>query len=376
MLFKKKNTQKKDNCKIVFKQKDNLRNSNKRKPSKKSFVVSAKTMTPLGRKQNSRVEKMKKIKRRNFFLNIIFLSIVLSIVIFVGYTTVNFITSIRGGTSSEDLVYHNTYVEGIPLVPVYPKSEFVYEDRKGEEVVLKMLNQGISVYRLPRNTKSSDIYEYYEEVLPKNDWEFLFTIVTSTENQLFGQYWQKEEKGLRIYVEGNDLWYETITKTEANSALAERRSQEIQRKRILETSSEQTLLPDYPWALSIPREYLTRYSSTDIGELQAVEIFEIGGTTKFLIYPIGKSGEGSYDNLLDKFLKKQTEELEEKWEVINTIVDFKKDREVLNARVLIDNEEGQGIVLMNINTHIIYAIIANKRDHPFFEQIVREIQEP
>jgi len=30
-----------------------------------------------------------------------------------------------------------------------------------------MLNQGLSVYRLPRETKSTQVYEYYLDKLPK-----------------------------------------------------------------------------------------------------------------------------------------------------------------------------------------------------------------
>lgn len=372
MFFKKKKIKQKEKCKVLFKQKYPSR-SIKRKNSAKSFLIKSK---PLKRKSNPRREKIKKMQTKNRVLNILFLIFILFFIGFVVHTTINFITSIRGGTTVDQVFYDKTYVEGMESVPIYPNSEFVYQDRKDEEIVLRMLNQGISVYRLPRNTKSSDVYEYYEEKLAQSDWDYILTIPISTEEKLFGQYWIKGEKGLRIYVENNDVWYELLTRNEANNALNERRGAEIQRKRILESSTEQTLLPDYPWILSIPREYLTRYSSTDIGELQSVEIFEIGGESKFLIYPIGRSNTETYDALLHNFVTKKSEEEGETWEIINTRQDFQKEREVLIARLLINEQEGEGIVLINKRNFVIYAIIANQKEHPFFEEIITNIHEP
>lgn len=197
MFLKKKKPNQKGKCKVLFKQKYPNRGIHRRKNSQKKFLIKPK---PLKRKSNPRIEKIRKMQTKNRILNIIFLLLILSLIGFVVHTTINFITSIRGGTSVDQVLYDKTYVEGMESVPIYPNSEFVYEDRKDEEIVLRMLNQGISVYRLPRNTKSTDVYEYYEEKLGKNDWEYLFTIPISTEEKLFGQYWIKGEKGLRIYI--------------------------------------------------------------------------------------------------------------------------------------------------------------------------------
>ncbi len=372
MLFKRKQKVNRDPCKVLFKNKS----SRRVKPRPRSFASKMCPIKPLRSNRNPRFEKIKKQKRKSNILNIAFLFLLIVVFSTLGYITINFIISIRGGTSVHDIDLEEKYVQGIASIPRYPKSEFVYKDLKDQEAVLKMLNQGISVYKLPRGTKSTEVYRYYEENLPHYEWEYLFTVPTSTQTELFGQYWLKGEKGLRIYVENNDVWYELILKTEASIALKERREQEIQRKRILEASSEQTLLPDYPWVLTIPKEYLTRYFSTDVGELQAVEIFEIGGTTKFLIYPLGSSGDETYDKLLHDFVTKQSEETEESWEIINTYVDYKKDREVLIAKMLIESNEGEGIVLMNLRNFVAYAIVSNEVGHPMFEQIINEIHEP
>ncbi len=374
MFFKKKADKKRNSCKIHFKHNPNAKNIAKR--NKKKFPIKKSSAKPSKRTCNPRVKKIKQIKRRNTILALFFCAFLLSLALFTAYSIINFITGIRGGTSIDDIIYEQSYVKEISSVPVYPGSEFAYMNREDEEIVLRMLNQGLSVYKLPRRTKTSDVYEYYEEKLPLYEWELLSMIPMSTEEKLLGQYWLKDEKGLRIHVENNDVWYELLTKTEAQNALKERRYAEIQRKRILETSSEQSLLPDYPWILQIPREYLTHYSSTDIGELQSVEIYEIGGDARFIIYPIGKSNSDSYDQMLQDFLEKQSEELDQDWSIINIRQDYKKEREVLSAKLIVNGEKGEGIVLMNQRNFIVYTIISNKLDDPFFEEIINEIHEP
>lgn len=379
MFFKKKNKERKkpQDCKVHFKAKNFKRNVPRRKnSSNKSFCVKTKPIKPLRGARNSRAEKVKKIKRRNSILGILLVFLIIFIAIFSGYTVINFITGIRGGTSIDDIAQEQKYVIGIDSIPIYPNSQFVYQDRMDEEIVMRMLNQGLSVYKLPRNTRTSDVYSFYEEVLSPSDWEYIKTIPISTDEELLGQYWYQNEKGLRIYVENNDVWYELITKDEAETSLAERREAELQRKRVLETSSEQNLLPDYPWVLSIPREYLTRYSPTDMDELQSVEIFEISGEASFLIYPIGKSGDGTYIQMLEEFIEKKDEDSEEDWGIISSVVDNRKDREVLTAKLTIDGNNGEGIVLLNKRNFIVYLISSNEDGHPFFEQIIDEIQEP
>lgn len=370
MFLKKKNKTKERECRVLFKQKK--RTHVKRKVQNKNFFTKAHSIKPIRRKANPRRDKMRNKTIRHSLLVFIGLLLICFTIFGVLYLAINFITSLRGGTSVDDIVYEKFFVEGIESIPVFPNSTFVYEDAKDEEIVLKMLNQGISVYKLPRNTKTATVYNYYEENLPENGWEHISTIAISTTEELAGQYWIKGEKGLRIHIENNDLWYEVITRNEARDSLASRREAELQRKRVLETSSEQKLLPDYPWVLTVPRDFLIKYSSTDIGELQAVEIFEIDGDARFIIYPIGKSNEEPYDTLLHKFL----ENFEEGWSIVNTWRDFKKEREVLQAKLLVNSNEGEGIVFVNKRNFFIYAIVSNKQGHPFFEEIVNQIYEP
>jgi|GEM_PF-1190452 len=376
MFFKKKEKEKKQDCKVHFKAKVfDKKAPVRRDKRKKNFKLKTSPIKPFRGSCNSRAKKAKRIKQRNSILAVISIFLLAFIAIFSGYTVINFITGIRGGTSADDISYETKYVMGIDTVPIYPNSEFVYANNMNEEIVMKMLNQGLSAYKLSRGTRTSNVYDYYKEILTKYDWEYISTVPVSTEEALLGQYWLKGEKGLRIYVENNDVWYELIAKDEAKNSLSERRKAELQRKRILETSSEQSLLPDYPWFLLVPREYLVRYSPTDIGELQSVEIFEIAGDTSFWIYPIGKSDSGTYRELLEEFIEKKDEDSDEKWEVLSTKQDFIKQREALNTTLVVNGNEGRGVVLMNKRNFFIYAIFTNDVEHPFFEEIIEKIYE-
>ncbi len=376
MFFKKKKTENKKDAKIHFQQKAPVHRRDKAVKKQKGSPLKPRTIKTPRKITNHRKNKVRKIKTQKAFFGIFVSIIIISILAFSIYAVISFITSVRGDTSVEDIVMQNEYIVGISSVPIYPNSNFVYENKKDEEIVMSMLNQGLSVYRLPRNTKMSDVYEYYEEKLPQMGWEHVFTIPTSTKEKLLGQYWIKREKGLRIHVENNDVWYEILTKNQAKDALVKRREAEIERKRVLESSSEQTFLPDFQWSLDIPREYLTRYSATTMGELQAVEIREIGGGVEFLIHPIGKYNEGSYDQFLQDFVEKMNEREEKEWGVINTMAETRHGRNTLYARLLVNGENGEGVVFAHEKNNYIYAIIANEEGHPFFDEIIEKIKEP
>ncbi len=376
MFFKKKKTENKKEAKVHFQQKYPARRNRRAVKKQKGSPLKPRTIKKPRAIKNHRINKVRKMKTQKAVFGIVVSIIIFSVLGFSIYAVISFITSMRGGTSVEDIVMQNEYVVGISSVPVYPNSHFAYEEKKDEEIVMRMLNQGLSVYRLPRNTRMSDIYEYYEEKLPQMGWEHIFTVPTSTKEKLLGQYWVKGEKGLRIHVENNDVWYEILSINQAKNALLERREAEIERKRVLESSSEQALLPDYPWVLDIPREFLTRYSATTMGELQAVRIVEIGGGVEFLIYPIGKHNEGTYDQFLQDFIEKMDDRDEKEWGVINTMAERRHGRDVLYARLLVNGENGEGVVFTHKKNFYIYTIIANEEGHPFFDKIIEEIREP
>lgn len=380
MFFKKKKDKEKKkvnpqtNGKVLFKKKYNcpkIKERQKLKTLNKGMVLKPKKK----KKKNPRFEKVKKDRMRNKITNAAFIILIIFSIFLIAYLTVNFITNIRGGTTVEDINYQSTYVEGFSSIPIFPRSEFVYQHRMEDEIVQKMLSKGISVYRYPPRTQSEEIYEYYREQLPEYGWEKLETVIVSTDESLFGQYWAKAEKGLRIYVENNDIWYETISRKEAETSLAERREEELKRKRILEASSDQRLLPDYPWYLEIPSEYLIVYTDSEIKDLRTTKIYTLAEDSEYFIKPLGKAGDRTFDEYLEQ-LEKDYQEQELEWEVIDRKKSTFRGREIYSFNLEIEEEEGEGIFINNhLNDHT-YAILTNTKDDEFFKYIIENITEP
>lgn len=82
---------------------------------------------------------------------------------------------------------------------------------------------------------------------------------------MYGDYWENPSKdlGLRIYERVNDIWYERLSISDAKQGLSRLAKQEIERELVLASSEGTDLLPDFPWTLKVPVEYVTSYYATD-----------------------------------------------------------------------------------------------------------------
>ena len=88
-----------------------------------------------------------------------------------------------------------------------------------------------------------------------------------------GEYWVKNEKGLRIYSKFNDIWYELITPEQANAGLRDRVEKEVERDLLLASEDSQDLLPDFEWLLEVPKEYVISYRASGYGSLRACLLY-------------------------------------------------------------------------------------------------------
>jgi len=374
-LFNKKKQKKKQeeknkkvgDCTIHFKQKHNTPQIKERKKQKKEYpsprnIVKIKQ----SKKDNLRIKKVKREKIKQRLINTTTLALGIILILILGYLTVAFVSDLRGGTTVEDIRYDQISIVGFDNIPVYPQSEFVYEDMREKDSVQNMLSKGISVYRLPVNTTSQEVYDYYKQNLPKHGWVKKFRVITSTEDKLFGQYWVQDGKGLRIYVQNNDIWYETISAQEAKTALAERREREIQRQRILEAEGTQRLLPHYPWQLEIPGNYRIKYSEEEKGE--SVKIAKIGEGKKYYIRPLGKAEEKTFDEYLENFSEKEDLEVTERY----TTTEYHHGDEIMHFSL----KEGEGILVQNRINYKTYIMYTNTQEDDFFDYVIENIREP
>lgn len=293
----------------------------------------------------------------------------------LAFVAIKFVLNLRGGSNATDLSQSNAVVEGFTTIPVYPESEFIYKDRMNEEIVKTMLSRGISVYRTSKGTATNDVYDFYQSKLPEKGWEFIKVVNLGDEDQKYGQYWKKENKGLRIYTNINDIWYEQITVDEANSGLADRIKEENERKLILSSNNKQSLLPDFPWVLEVPGEYIIKYSATEIKDLQSATIQKIGSKFKLIIYPIAYIGSKPYDDLLNDFTKLMTTD-ESKWGIVNSEIDYLNGKVIIKASIVADGGDGEAIVLGNYRNNVVYIIASTQKADPLFKYVLDNIKEP
>lgn len=343
-------------------------------------------MSNLKRKKNTVIKRKKKFRfpqlitknkytgRRKVSVNIRLVLIPLIIVAFIGlvYLSVKYITFIRGNAFNEENYVVGT-VTGLEDVPEYPGSEFIFKNNINDPVVKEFLSEGNSAYRLLVKADIDDIEEYYKENLPKKGWTLASEIALGTEDKKYGQYWTKEGKGLRIYSKFKDIWYESITEEEAKIALANRVQEEIEREMLMASSEKQDLLPDYPWKIQIPKEYIIKYSATNNKDLRAVSFQKLGGNDIVEIYPLSKIGSKELDFMLEDYCKaKSTEEV--KYSVMNTVPTSFREYSSLRGIIVSDNTSMEIIMISNSFDNMVYVMSSTQQNDPLFGYILENIK--
>src|SRR5690606_6382486 len=101
------------------------------------------------------------------------------LLLFGGYYAVSYVVGLRSDTGS--IIAEAGFVEGFEDVPAYPGASFIFQNYKNDEVVRSFLSEGNSVYRLPPNTRSSLIEQYYLENMEKFGWTHVNSVPFSSE---------------------------------------------------------------------------------------------------------------------------------------------------------------------------------------------------
>jgi len=178
----------------------------------------------------------------------------------------------------------------------------IFEKNKDTNTVQNFLMDGKSAYRLPDKISRDNVHEYYTEELPNLGWENILSVPIGSEDKKYGEYWVKENQGLRIYVKENSVWYETITTMEASSGLEDDVKEEIERELLLASSETQDLLPDFPWVLPVPKEYIISYHSSELENFREVSFKKIGSNHIYSLTPVGYFGGNTFDSYLYTYI--------------------------------------------------------------------------
>ncbi len=167
--------------------------------------------------------------------------------------------------NSKDLEHDAEYfIKGLGgvEVPLYPGSHFVFEnvgDLRDEQLlteVSKFLTRN-SVYVLEAGYTFDNVVDFYKEELPKRRWVLVHELPPTESYLVSGLYFVKGDIGLRIYtMTGYDIWYELLTKNQAESALKERRLNVFRQQYVVKLGVGKTL----PFYTGLGFKILTEYN--------------------------------------------------------------------------------------------------------------------
>jgi hypothetical protein len=332
-----------------------------RRKGKKSFN--------LFKKRNTK-SNVKRRGKRNFSKILFYTFFIL---IFAGllYTSVISIIRMRSTTPEENAEVE--YVVGLDGIPSYPGSVFIFKNNVKEISVANFIATGNSAYRLPLRTPLSEAYKYYQKILPELGWENVLSVEIGNEEMKEGEYWIKGTNGLRIYSKFNDLWYETLTPEEATTGLRAKVLEETERELLLASQDHQELLPDFPWVLKVPKEYIVSYSASGYEDFRTVQFRKIGSSESISVAPIGAAG-----NVLDNYLREYTDLLsangEEGWTITNTILATTSYGRALRGSITNGPEDHDVGVVSNSYNGVVYVIDANTPGNTFLEYIFENME--
>lgn len=342
------------------------------KGPKKTNIVRRKkkfTFPNIFKKENSKYPVRRKNKKEfKYLLLPIFFLILIGLI----FLSIKYILFLREGMYSEEQ-FEKTDVIGLEGVPAYGGSTFLFTDNMDDSVVKEFLSQGNSAYKLPPNTSSKEVDTYYFNELKNLGWEFIELVPIGSPDKKYGQYWVKEGKGLRIYSKFNDVWYESITEEDSRTALANLVKEEIEREMLLASSDKQSLLPDFPWKIDIPKEYLIRYSPTTMKDLRAVSFQKMGSEEVIEIYPVGNWKEKELDFMLNDYCKlKSTEEI--KYGVMNSVPISFRENIGLKSTIQAQDKSITAYTVPNTFNSIVYVISTTDSKSPLFLYIIENIK--
>ncbi len=346
-------------------------------PQKKSSVTVEKRRKKTSFFKSSS-KKSSPRRRKSFNISYLFFYIILPLIfIALLYISTLFIINMRGKGDREDLEIE--YVIGLEEVPTYPGSQFIFQNNINSVSVANFIGSGNSAYRLPLNKTVLQAYEYYAKILPGLGWEHVLSVEVGSEEMKQGEYWVKDNSGLRIYSKFNDVWYELISTEQAVTGLRERVEREIERDLLLGTQELQELLPDYPWVIKIPKEYIISYRTSDYDNLRLVEFRKIGTTESVTVTPVGAIG-GVLDNYLREYVdilnKRDEQESQEggNWGITNTTLTHTTYGTSLKGIISKNGEIHDVMVVQNPYDKVVYVIHSNSTDNPFFEYVFSNME--
>ena len=139
------------------------------------------------------------------------------------------------------------------------------------------------------------------------------------------------------------------------------------------SSEKQTLLPDYPWKIEIPKEYLIKYFPTTLDELRGVSFQKLGSSEIVEIYPMGKWKEKDLDAYLYDYCQIKKEQ-EISCGILNSVPVSFRDTIGLKSTLQINSVNTTAYTVANTYNSIVYVISSSQADSPLLGYIIENIK--
>lgn len=361
-----------------------------------------------------------KIKRQGFgkakrvvarVATVLILMILPVTVAYLGFIGIKQVIAIRAAKteSINGVTVAKERVVGFKEIPIFPDSHFIYEGHLDNESVKKFLSNGESVYRLPPDVTFQDVAMYYEVVLPASGWDHIMSVPRTSTEMMFGEYWMREdgESALRIYNKLNDVWYQKISLEEAKSGLAEQVRLEHERDLIISTSDGNEFLPQFPWDMKVPTDYLIRYYDSNIDKVQAVELRRLGKDEKIYFEPLGQIGSAPPDVMMQQFIervnsdasgryaveiekganqdnsdtqqdsksKDDSQAAQIEWEIVSSVYKDIEGRRLLEVQIAAPGRGGTAYLFENYRTGNIFILTSFTTDNQMVLYMIKNLQD-
>jgi hypothetical protein len=338
------------NKRLKLKRKHSSPNTKSFVPGKK-FVLNSKHPTSSNKQSKSRWINKLNVKNKLFkILLILSIPLLIAAVIYFGLQVV---LNFRNTNNHETAI---KYINGLDKVPEIKDSEQVFQDVNQDLTVQKFYDKGYIIYRLPIDKNINYVYDYYKEELPKQGWKFEGQISVADVTKRFGQFWTKGSIGLRIYSDINDIWYQKLSSEQSKTFLAEEVLKEKEIKDILGKKNLIGLIPNYPWSMLIPSNYIVSYKTIGDNPGQTAIFKNIQEEETVYLQPIVMNSGELYITQLTDYCKRNgysisfTAEVESKFGIL---VNFQIQKEKLIYF---------GYILNNSETETIYLVYSDKKD--------------
>ncbi|PIY17309.1 hypothetical protein COZ14_03435 [Candidatus Dojkabacteria bacterium CG_4_10_14_3_um_filter_Dojkabacteria_WS6_41_9] len=286
-------------------------------------------------------------------------------------------------------------VVGVQDVPEVPESTFVFLDyitRVGEygftlkeksllaaesQALYEFVTSGQSVYRLALTSSWEEVQQFYQQELPKLGWKFENSVTISDTEKVPGEYYTKGEKGLHVYTIAEDIWYEQVTKLQAEQGLHDKLVAYKAKQELVEAASGRDLPAEAVWKLSYSRDWDVALQKNVIYGVNNIYFTNNASTERITISVLGRY-KGEVVELAYKDLEKVGTEYISTWlttqQTTVTLTGFSKHERVVAGGKALEfadlKNRAYFLFLLNRKNGLYYVVQYVGKENPeFFEYI-------